>query len=59
MAQMIPLKKRSKKARKAYHAQNRGSWYGVNPVTRTVPSGKTYDRSRAKRAARSAYGEFV
>ena len=57
MAQMVPLKKQSKKAQKAYHAQNRGSWYGVNPVTRTVPSGKNYDRSRAKRAARSASSE--
>ena len=57
MAQMVPLNKRSKKEQKKYHAKQRGSWYGLSPVTRTVPSGKVYDRNRAKRAARSALGE--
>lgn len=57
MAQMIPLNKRSKKAQKEYHTKQRGSWYGLNPITRTVPSGKVYDRNRMKRAARSAFGE--
>lgn len=58
MAQMVPLDKRSKKAQKEYHAKQRGSWYGLNPITRTVPSGKVYDRNRVKRAARSTLGEF-
>lgn len=58
MAQLVPLNKRSKKAQKEYYAKQRGSWYGLNPVTRTVPSGKVYDRNRAKRTARSALGEF-
>ncbi len=58
MAQMVPLSKRSKKAQKEYHAKQRGSWYGLSPVTRTVPSGKVYDRNRVKRAARSTLGEF-
>ena len=57
MAQMVPLNKRSKKEQKEYHAKQRGSWYGLNPITRTVPSGKVYDRNRVKRAARSALGE--
>ena len=57
MTQMVPLNKQSKKAQREYHAKQRGSWYGLNPITRTVPSGKVYDRNRAKRAARSAYGE--
>lgn len=57
MAQMVPLNKRSKKVQKKYHAKQRGSWYGLSPVTRTVPSGKVYDRNRVKRAARSALGE--
>lgn len=56
MQTFVPLKKLSKKAQRAYHAQQRGSWYGVSPVTRTVPSGKTYDRSREKRAARDFSG---
>lgn len=44
----VPLEKRSKKAQKAYHAQQRGSWNGVNPVTRAVPSGKEYNRKKEK-----------
>ncbi len=58
MVQMVPLNKRSKKVQKEYHAKQRGSWYGLSPVTRTVPSGKVYDRNRIKRAARSTLGEF-
>ena len=42
----VPLEKRSKKEQKAYHAQQRGSWNGVNPVTRVVPNKKGYDRKR-------------
>ena len=57
MAQTVPLNKRSKKAQKEYHAKQRGSWYGVNPITRTVPSGKVYDRNRVKQTARGALGE--
>ena len=58
MAQPVALNKRSKKAQKEYYAKQRGSWYGLNPITRTVPSGKVYDRNRIKRAARSAFGEI-
>ena len=36
MTQLVPLDKRSKKARREYHAKQRGSWHGVNPITRTV-----------------------
>ena len=52
MKQMIPLKKQSKKAQKWQHAKQRGSWYGICPITRTVPNGKTYDRNRVKREDR-------
>ena len=44
----VPLEKRSKKEQKAYHAQQRGSWNGVNPVTRVVPNKKVSDRKLAK-----------
>lgn len=47
-AQVTPLKKRSKRAQREYHAKQRGSWYGLNPVTRTVASRKVYDRNRVK-----------
>ena len=46
---MIPLTKQSKKQQRAYFAAKRGSWNGVNPVPRTVPSKKLYDRNRMKR----------
>ena len=36
------------KSQRAYHAKQRGSWYGLNPVTRTVPNQKAYDRNKAK-----------
>ena len=49
MAQNVPLNKRSKKAQREYHAKRRGSWYGLSPVTRAIPSGKRYDRQRVKR----------
>ena len=49
MKKMIPLDKQSKKHRRAYHAAQRGTWYGVNPVSRMKPSGKTYDRNHIKR----------
>lgn len=58
MAQMVPLNKRSKKAKKEYHIKQRGSWYGLNPVIRTVPSRKAYDRNRVKRVARDTCEKF-
>lgn len=57
MAQMVPLSKRSKKVQKEYYTKQRGSWHGLNPITRTVPSGKVYDRNRVKRTVRNALGE--
>lgn len=57
MVRMAPLNKRRKKAQREYYAKQRGSWYGLSPVTRIVPSGKAYDRNRVKRAARGALGE--
>lgn len=52
MMRMVPLKKQSKKKQREYHAKQRGSWHGLNPVTRAVPSRKAYDRNRMKRAKR-------
>lgn len=37
---VVPLEKRSKKERKAYYAKQRGSWNGVNPVTKVIPNKK-------------------
>ena len=54
MKQVVPLRKQSKRARKEYHNKRRGSWYGLNPVTRTIPNGKGYSRSGIKRDIREA-----
>ena len=40
--------KLSKKARKKYYAERRHTWGDLNPVTRSVPSGKTYNRKKEK-----------
>lgn len=48
MKQMVPLAKQSKRAQKEHHKKQRGSWYGLNPITRTVPNKKAYDRNDAK-----------
>ncbi len=42
------LDKRSKKAQREYHAKQRRTWGELNPVTRSVPSGKTYNRKKEK-----------
>lgn len=49
---LVPIQKMSKKAQKEYHAQQRGTWNGLSPVTRIVPNGKAYDRNRVKKADR-------
>lgn len=48
MKKMIPLNKHSKKAQRNYHAKQRGSWNGLSPLTRVVPSKKVYDRKKLK-----------
>ena len=58
MTQLVTLDKRSKKAQREYHAKQRGSWHGVNPITRTVQSRKTYDRARVKQADRRDLGIY-
>jgi len=49
MTKITPIGKQSKRAQKEYHNKQRGSWYGISPVTRTAKNGKAYDRNRAKR----------
>lgn len=48
----VPLDKQTKKSQKAYHAKQRGTWYGINPVTRVVPNRKSYSRNVAKQNTR-------
>ena len=48
MEKFIPYEKMSKKQRKAVDARRRGSWNGLNPVTRKPASPKVYNRKKAQ-----------
>ena len=48
MNKYVSLDKRSKKVQREYHAKQRRTWGELNPVTRSVPSGKTYNRKKEK-----------
>ena len=52
MEKFVSLDKRSKKAQKAYYAEHRITWGELNPVTKSVPSGKSYNRKKDKLALR-------
>ena len=58
MKQYVTIDKRSKKAQKEYDAKQRGTWGELNPVTRSVPSGKTYNRNKDKQKSRKIGREF-
>lgn len=49
MEKMIPYAKLSKKKQKEICSKQRGSWNGVNPVTRKVESKKLYNRKKAQK----------
>ncbi len=48
MDKFIPIDKQSKKKQKEFYAKQRGTWGTFNPVTRTVPNGKAYNRNKLK-----------
>lgn len=48
MTRIVSIKKQSKRTQKEFYSKQRGSWNGVCPTTRIVPSGKTYNRNRLK-----------
>ena len=58
MEKFVSLDKRSKKAQKAYYAERRITWGELNPVTKSVPSGKSYNRKKDKQAMRRTGKEF-
>lgn len=45
----VPMAKRQKKEQKAFNLSQRGSWNGVNPVTKVEKSKKEYNRAANKR----------
>ena len=58
MKKYVSLDKRSKKAQKEYYSKQRLTWGILNPVTRSVPSGKTYNREKDKQERRRIGKEF-
>ena len=48
MSKFVSLGKRSKKQQKEYHSRQRRTWGDINPVTRSVPNGKAYNRKKEK-----------
>ena len=58
MDRFVPLNKKSKKEQKKFHAMQRRTWNGLNPMTRTEPNGKGYDRNRLKDEARKNSRDF-
>ena len=43
----VPLEKKSKREQREQHSARRGSWGGVNPVTRKPPNPKAYTRKKS------------
>lgn len=48
------IKKMTKKELRAFYNAQRGSWMGVNPVTRRPANPKAYNRRKAKAEGRLA-----
>lgn len=46
MRKFIPYEKLGKKAKKKLNEAKRGSWQGVNPVTRRTENKKAYNRKK-------------
>ena len=53
---MVPLKKQSKKKQREFWERQRGDWQGLCPVTRIVPSKKTYQRKKDRQFLRREGG---
>lgn len=53
MKQYVTIDKRSKKAQKEFYSKQRRTWGDLNPATRTIPSGKVYNRKVWKREGES------
>lgn len=48
MQKFVPYEKLSKKKQRELNKKQRGSWGGLNPVSRKVESAKQYDRKKAR-----------
>ena len=52
MDKYVQLSKKSKKEQKKFHAIKRNTWGTLNPVTRTAPNGKAYNRKKLRQQDR-------
>ena len=50
---MVEYAKMSKKAERAHDLRKRGSWGGLNPVTRKPTNPRAYNRAAQKRQLRA------
>lgn len=48
MKQFTPYDKRSKKDQKVHALKQRGSWNGINPITKITKKPNAYARSKIK-----------
>lgn len=46
MKKIVSVEKMSKRARKDFYSSKRGSWDGLNPVTRTGKSNHSYKEKK-------------
>lgn len=49
MEKFIPFEKRAKKKQREIYAGRRGTWGGLNPVTRRPENPKAYNRKKARK----------
>ena len=49
MEKFIPFEKLSKKKQREFTVQKRGTWGGMNPVTRKPENPKAYNRKKARK----------
>lgn len=59
MEKFIPYEKLSKKKRKELDSKKRGSWNGVNPVTRRSENPKAYKRKKTVRWSDDSFDGFI
>lgn len=58
MNNFIPYEKMSKKQRREIDKMKRGSWNGVNPITRRIESKKAYNRKKVSKTSFDLFRDF-
>lgn len=58
MNNFIPYEKMSKKQRRDIDRMRRGSWNGVNPITRRIESKKAYNRKKVSKTSFDLFRDF-